>query len=97
MEAGPNAMGDLVFMPHKFENLKEALVAFNEAGKHMPDESTRSDAFSRMTFPRTMPNAQEEEKYNLFKGTKIFTHFVMPIILSYCISSECQTNISYCR
>lgn len=69
--------------PWEFENLKEVLIAFNEAGKQMPDESTRSDAFSRMTFPRTMPNAQEEEKYNLFKGTDILYPLCMSVSYSY--------------
>ena len=33
VEAGPNAMCDMVFCPHKFGCFKEVLVAFNEAGK----------------------------------------------------------------
>ena len=67
VEAGPNAMGDVVFCPHKFGCFKEVLVAFDLCGQHNPDSSVRADAFSRMTFPRVMPNAQEEEKYKLFK------------------------------
>jgi hypothetical protein len=59
-------MGDIVFMPVQFSSLKELLVAFNEAGKHQPDSSTRADAFSRFTFPRNMAQ-KDDDKYNMFK------------------------------
>jgi len=66
VEAGPNAMADMVFCPVTFSSVPEFLVALNLAGKKQPSSSTRSDAFSRMVFPLTMTGS-DEEKYQLFK------------------------------
>lgn len=66
VEAGPGAMGDLVFCPVKFGSAHEFLVALDAAGRQQPDSSTRPDAFSRMVFPLKMSDAQEK-KYKEYK------------------------------
>jgi hypothetical protein len=66
VEAGPNAMCDLVFLPAKCSDLKELLVAFNKAGKEQHREGTRPDAFARLVFPMSMPS-KEEAKFKLAK------------------------------
>ena len=65
IEAGPNAMGDLLYAPHAFSSAEECLLAADRAAAAMPDEYTRSDAFSRMVFPAAM-GAKDERNYLRF-------------------------------
>ena len=66
IEAGPNAMGDLMFAPYPFESVEEMLLTLNAAATVDPPAHCRKDAFSRMLFPVNLP-AKAEEKYQRFK------------------------------
>lgn len=66
VEAGPSAMGDMVFCPNKFSSAQELLVALDLAGQKQPPRTTRPDAFSRMVFPAVL-NSADEKKYKSFK------------------------------
>lgn len=66
VEAGPNAMGDMIFAPHKFGSLTETLAALNKAAKEQPDSGCRQDAFSRFVFPLRMTSS-DEANYREFK------------------------------
>lgn len=65
VEAGPNAMGDMVFAPSPFGSVQELLCTLDLAGTKQPDESTRGDAFSRMIFPveHMGTNEQDYQQY----------------------------------
>ena len=67
IEAGPNAMGDLVFAPYKFGSLGEMLVALEKGSILKADPGFREDAVSRMIFPMTLPE-KDEAKYQAFKA-----------------------------
>jgi hypothetical protein len=78
VEAGPNAMGDLVFMPDRFPNVEELLISLNEAGKRQPEDGTREDAFARFVFPASLMSEQDEKKYKTFK--KEFDEFEAALV-----------------
>lgn len=67
IEAGPNAMGDLLFAPHRFSSVEELLLTADAAASEQPDASTREDAFSRMIFPVKMGKADENKYKKLVK------------------------------
>lgn len=67
VEAGPNAMGDMVFAPCKFESVEELLLTLDLAGTKQPNKHCREDAFSRMIFPVHM-KTKDEQKYQDFKA-----------------------------
>ena len=66
VEAGPSAMGDMVYAPNKFGSLTETLIVLNKAAKEQHCSWDREDAFSRFVFPLKMTQS-DEEKYREFK------------------------------
>lgn len=66
VEAGPNAMGDMVFCPLPFVSVEETLLSLDAAGTKQPKEDCRPDAYSRMVFPPIM-GSEDEENYLLYK------------------------------
>lgn len=67
VEAGPNAMGDMVFAPHPFASVEEFLVTLDAAATKQAKEGCREDAFSRMVFPPQDMGKEGEEAYSSFK------------------------------
>lgn len=62
IEAGPNAMADLLFAPMRFDSAEGMLYACDQAcdpAKSLPIERSgvRWDAISRMVFPTCMPDS----------------------------------------
>ena len=51
IEAGPNAMGDMLYAPSPFEDAEAFFLALDKAATKEPNEMTREDAFSRFVFP----------------------------------------------
>jgi len=66
VEAGADAMADMVFAPNSFCSVEELLLTLDAAGSKQPPSYWRPDAFSRMIFPVKM-NAEDDEKYREYK------------------------------
>ena len=72
IEAGPNAMGDLLFAPHAFSDAEEFLLAADAAAAKGPDATVRDDAYSRLVFPVRMAKAQDKKYAKLVAQLSAF-------------------------
>ena len=72
IEAGPNAMGDLLFAPHAFSDAEEFLLAADAAAAMGPGLDVRDDAYSRLVFPARMAKAQEKKYAKFVKQLSSF-------------------------
>lgn len=67
MEAGPNALGDVMYCPTDFEDAESFLIAADIAARTKPPKATREDAFSRFVFPAKIKVKAVERKFELQK------------------------------
>jgi len=69
VEAGPNAMTDLIFAPHRLANLEEVLVQLDAAAAKTPPPEMKADAFSRMVFPAVIAE-RDAQKYRMWRAAQ---------------------------